>query len=534
MKSNNTRSKSKSNKSNKNKSTQNNNVQSNVATPLDEKAILWLAYFMFGPFLLLSRFSYGNMTVSKFTLVLIALSGIVIAFLIGIKRNSEKYSTIIANNKLVYSFILLFIADMIIATIGCANKLIGVIGSAGRYTGFIPMLLLCLTVAAFGLNLAYKRMLLDIFVGFCDITAIWGILNYFGVDIFGMHAEIVEYMREQYLAGIGQKTFYMALLLMAVSVTMILYIFEENVKKSTFYMLSTIIFFFAGYVSIVDSFILTIFFIFVLMPAFFVKDRNKMEKFINVAIVFLLIAIALDYIVPFTDTMEEKFDYATRILIRTMFSRIAVFVMLVIKSVFILARKKNWNITSKIPPVIFPVLTGVIFCAIVGMICYYTYILYAPDYFNSRYYLYFDDNWGSGRGYVWKKGWDAFWQADIYHKIFGFGSDMTGQMLMDTYGYAILERGYYDNVHNEYLQYMISYGILGVIAYVGMLLSIFTAMIKKVIKEKTYSYRPDIIAIFMAVFSYMFQAITGVNNIIVTPIFFLMLGVGLSISRNKE
>lgn len=70
----------------------------------------------------------------------------------------------------------------------------------------------------------------------------------------------------------------------------------------------------------------------------------------------------------------------------------------------------------------------------------------------------------SDRGYVWKRGWDAFTQENV---LFGVGYANFGQLLKMYYG------GWSMASHNTYLTYLVEFGFIGFWVFGGLLWMIF-------------------------------------------------------------
>ncbi len=114
----------------------------------------------------------------------------------------------------------------------------------------------------------------------------------------------------------------------------------------------------------------------------------------------------------------------------------------------------------------------------------------------------FSDSWGTSRGKVWiyvGKLWKKFkWK----YKLFGCGCDCFGIVFMDTYGDYFNKT--YLNAHNEFLQYLVTTGIVGVFSYS----MIWVSSLLDFIKRRKKTCRDWIL--FSGIFGYLGQAL--VNN----------------------
>ena len=88
----------------------------------------------------------------------------------------------------------------------------------------------------------------------------------------------------------------------------------------------------------------------------------------------------------------------------------------------------------------------------------------------------------------------------------------------------------YDNAHNELLQYLITLGICGVVAYLGT----FVTSVIYMLKYGKSNYM--IYGFLTAVIGYFFQSLINLNQPITTPLYFVImaLGVGYTTYLRKQ
>ena len=91
----------------------------------------------------------------------------------------------------------------------------------------------------------------------------------------------------------------------------------------------------------------------------------------------------------------------------------------------------------------------------------------------------FSINWGSGRGATWQAGFMCFLEQNWLHRLFGVGpdglaaylygngSEMLQNMVTGRFGTATLT-----NTHCEWLTVLVDVGAIGMIGFVGMMLSV--------------------------------------------------------------
>ena len=163
------------------------------------------------------------------------------------------------------------------------------------------------------------------------------------------------------------------------------------------------------------------------------------------------------------------------------------------------------------------------------------YILYDANivgnlekYGSLKNYIIFDDDWGTHRGYIWRIAIEIYGKFPFMHKLFGYGPDTFGIITVHGYYDDMISRynEKFDSAHNEYLQYLVTIGMVGVTAYVGF---ICTSLVYIIRKAKDC---PIVMAVPIAVVCYCAQAFVNISVPIVAPIMFTLIMVGLAAVQN--
>ena len=130
---------------------------------------------------------------------------------------------------------------------------------------------------------------------------------------------------------------------------------------------------------------------------------------------------------------------------------------------------------------------------------------------------------------MWINGMQDFSSFDILHKLFGSGPD-TFYHVFEPHFAQLLDRfgdSSTDCIHNEYLNYLVTQGILGVGAYIALLASGTVRAIRK-------SYDNPLTLVFIsAVLGYAVQAVVNLYQPITTPTLFLFLAMSEGICRKN-
>lgn len=143
----------------------------------------------------------------------------------------------------------------------------------------------------------------------------------------------------------------------------------------------------------------------------------------------------------------------------------------------------------------------------------------------------FNDYWGNCRGFNWKVSLQAIQNASFKDMLVGVGPDCFA-MSMDKYC-AEEVASFWGGMklacaHNEFLNMMVTQGILGVAVYVGIFISFIVRCTKSGIKTKL------VVPFCAAALAYMGHNFFCYQQCICTPTVFLLMGIGELLMRNAE
>lgn len=144
-----------------------------------------------------------------------------------------------------------------------------------------------------------------------------------------------------------------------------------------------------------------------------------------------------------------------------------------------------------------------------------------PDNMNAkiRNLLIFSDDWGTGRGHNWMLGMTAWMKANIFRKLIGYGPHMYNSVIRLLRGSSITwkELELY-NAHNEFLEQLVTTGLLGFGAWLWLIFSHLRCSMNKMDD-------PKIICLVAGVVGYLTNSF--VNNRMATGFPLLMICLGL-------
>lgn len=152
--------------------------------------------------------------------------------------------------------------------------------------------------------------------------------------------------------------------------------------------------------------------------------------------------------------------------------------------------------------------------------------------------LRFNDEWGSGRGFLWRVTWHSFWESGLLQKLFGAGPDCYAEYMyshasMDLQVFGQFQDAIFANSHNEWLTMLLNEGLFGAMAYLGFFLTAFVRFFRRV------DTQPVLIAGALAVATYSINSFFSFQQVVSTPLIFMLIGAceascrSLSESRQK-
>lgn len=98
----------------------------------------------------------------------------------------------------------------------------------------------------------------------------------------------------------------------------------------------------------------------------------------------------------------------------------------------------------------------------ISFVIFFIYVLYNNSYFELLEYRIENDYTGSGRTIIWDKRLTAFFEGPILNIVFGYGHERT--MVLGT------GSTYYVGCHNDYIAFLVEYGVIGFLMFLGILL----------------------------------------------------------------
>ena len=424
-------------------------------------------------------------------------------------------------------FFLIMIISMTISTIGTQFKEEAFFGNAGRYQGLECWIIYFITYIAISRTFRFRTYYLDYAILAGVFASIWGVLDFFQLDPFGFFIGVGTTQRAMFASSIGNLNTYTNYTLIIFALASTLFVVEKNYIKSVFYLVASIIACCGTIFGFSDNAVLGFAGFYLFLPFFVFKNRKYFLRYLITIDVLFISMFLFWFATKFPHNSIQGSFFLDLIRVPYMIYLFIPFTLLIALICFLFVKlTSNHNLDSPLPKqflIVYVVIITLSFAVI-------TYILLDMNVFKQRvdlwktipssHQLVFNDNWGTHRGHNWRIAFTNFTQNfSWFQRLFGYGPD-TYLIVSERTFYEEMVTKYnevYDSAHNEYINYLICEGLIGLVAYLG----IFISGLKigfKYLKNNIY-----ILAAGMAVITYLVQAIVNIAIPITTPVFFALL-----------
>jgi hypothetical protein len=393
-------------------------------------------------------------------------------------------------------------------------------GNEGRFTGLFLYIWYLTAYFCVSKLWKFKSWYIDLIILSGVIVCIFGITDYFRMDIFKFKLEMVEKQKDIFVSTIGNINMYTSYVGMIVALATVLFSLTKQWKKAILYYFSMTIGFFAIIMGNSDNAYLSLGALFVFLPLLLFTNINGIKRYIIIIATFFSVIEIIGWInTNFSGTIMG-IDSSYNLIIGFKWFPILLTLMWLIVGIWYIVDyfKKNKTIQiGKMPQRIWLLFILLIFLAIVYGVFDCTIAGNSKKYGNFASYLLFNDDWGTHRGYIWRNALECFEKFSIWKKLVGYGPETFGILLLrktagNPYGQL------FDSAHNEYLHLLITIGILGVLSYIAFVIELVKSSIKE---NKDNIYK---MAIAFAIICYSSQAFVNINVPIVAPVLWLLFG----------
>lgn len=401
-------------------------------------------------------------------------------------------------------------------------------GYDGWYMGLVAQLgfvLIYFAVSRFYSLDAVYLMIISVMM-----LPVWviGVLMRFKIDPLGMYAGVDEKYYINFISTLGQVTWYSSLLCIVYPVIIVMYVIAGRKWSRIWFGVYTAVCSMSVVTQNSDSAYMALGGIFAALFLLCIDDGDRFLRFTEAVIICLASFKCIGLMQLFFPDRAIELD---RISV-SMSQGIGTWILLaVVALLYLWLRMRDDTSVIYRQASIIRRVTIILLCAYgVGLIMYV--ILNSrgvlPENLRSENnYLLFDDSWGNNRGVSWRCAADTYvHDMDVIRKLFGAGPDGFAEAVYVNHT-TDMNRFWGENTiltcaHNEWLNALINYGLLGCIAYIGIFVSAVYECIRYGRKNADGA---AVYGIAIAVIAYMLHNFFCYQQIICTPIIFILMGM---------
>ena len=498
-------------------------VRRPVKTSEQSAVIVYLVLMMFGLPLIVTD-GYFNITETKsvyFYIVSIALI-VATAFFSSKKAEAQKTKNLPETPlfermelSLIDKAMVLFGAFVFLAALFSSNADVW-LGVASRYQGFLTILVYIIVYFIVSRNFtAAQSFLLFSILAFSAVSII-GVLNCFDVDILDIYSGMHSKYKVAFLSTIGNINFYSSYMCLLMPLVVSGFCLSEGKISRTVYTSALVIGSLGMMVTSSESFVVGFASSMAIMPFFFYSRPHRFKRYLVSAIIIVLSAQAYMLFYRLHGEGNIEISKLLSIIMNPFVSGTVVLLCLVF---YLVAVKAPGAI--RIVKKVYPVLLVMLVFAI-GL-CFVLANTVGLGKFNEFFRI--TSEWGTFRGKIWRYCIKSFLDFNIKDMLFGVGPETLSSV---TASAKLFEGKNLDQAHNEYLQYLMTTGILGLSAYLGVIGTTIYTVIKK-LKESTFA-----VALLAALVSYWMQATVNIAQPFTTPIMYIYIACIAGMARNAQ
>ncbi len=430
--------------------------------------------------------------------------------------------------------VIFMVLSFISAVVG-GNFAACITGYNGWYMGVFSLLTFVLLYYYFSRFGRYYKIVLICLCVISVITYIIGILHRLMIDVIGTYEGIADKYKNQFLSTLGQATWYSSFLCTVLPLGIALF---WCASKRNHRILGGV-FSFLGFATLVtqgsDSAYVALAGFMLVFFWFSVTSIERIERFMEILLLFVAATrfMNLAFLVHPNPILE--LDTLSEFLVFHPLMWGALIVVGLLWGLSFLGCKKkiySEKVGKICRNVVFALVgLGILMAVLILYLGAHGKLSGALEELASKIpYLTWSNDWGNGRGGTWAFSWRMFMDMDFGHKLFGVGPD----------GYAPYAYSFYQerltqlwgdrtltNAHNEWMNAVICYGLLGAAAYIG----IFISAIKRF--SKNWTDNPMMIGFIGCIISYMCHNFFCYQQVCCTPFIFIIIGCGIYIMREK-
>lgn len=404
-------------------------------------------------------------------------------------------------------------------------------GEQGRNNGLFLLIVYFFLYIVISRLFKFKEYVFVLFALACIIVYILCILNFFGVDPLGMYTGYDADTVGKFTSTIGNKNIMSCFCCLSIPLFVMMYIDNAYFFTRNLYLTASGLGFAAMLCSDSESGLLGLIPTMAIILLYSVRVMYRLRRFMSTVAAMLFWSKVLWLILLIPGAAQKDLGSIQQALIgdyRTLIALICVGGFAVLLHYLCMI-----DAGARLPKAVFYVLLGVYGVTVViavSLFVYYTFIDTKTELSSVMKFFRFNDKWGTHRGFMWIKSWEIFKSSGFKNILLGCGPDTFYTAFMPYF--AELNERFGDAstncAHNEFLNYLVTTGVLGLGAYLALFGSVIVNVVRKA-KENA------LVFMFTApVICYLIQSTVNLATPITTPFLFIFLALSQAAIRKHE
>ena len=425
---------------------------------------------------------------------------------------------------------LCFFGFALISTVFSQDFYMALTGDGARNNGLI--LLLAYTLMYFAITRAYvyKDYVLAVYLITSSVVAVLAVLNFFYIDPLNLLVGYSAENAKDFGSTIGNKNLIAAFICLFLPVAVMTFV----IKKRFMRVISgvAIVFAYAGLICANSS--SDILGLIVILPVTAIFSARKLV-YLRRYLLALTILFASGKLLRLFSALcgdnSKGFEFMQDFLIFSplMYIPIALCGALYVLTL-ILSKKESFRYPAKAVQITLIALFAAEVITALALFVYYSFADTASDIGDLEKLLRFSDKWGTHRGYIWRVSLEEYSRFDLFGLLFGSGPDTLYHVCKPYFSelFARFGDSSVNCAHNELINYLVTQGALGLLAYLGLMI---TAVARGI---KAAKHDPLTLIFISAVIGCLAQSVVNIYTPITTPILFIFVALTEAISTNTE
>ncbi|MCH5296517.1 MAG: O-antigen ligase family protein [Ruminococcus sp.] len=514
-------------------------IQNKNNLSVKETLVNYYLVLMFSVFPLFFTDEYFNIRHDKYGFFL-GLSAVLIVSVGGILiytktvENKSPSDEIQTQSKIGQGFsipdyaMIAFLIFSAVSTVLSSHMEDALFGTAGRNNGLVLLVFYVGIYFVITRFLNYREYIFIALAVGASAVFLLAVLNYFYIDPLGMFARLTDTRTiTDFTSTIGNKNLMSSYICIILPVLIALSVLSENGNLRILYLAASGFGFMALMTSDSDSGILGLGVFGIIYFIWFVRNIERLKRYFLTATTMLAFGKLLRLISFIMNDHSKGMDQFQEFFVYSNYGYILIAICaLITVLLYILDHKKPNIVLTKAVPIAITIIFAVVITGLISVMVYFSVFDTTTDLGSLETLIRFNDKWGTHRGYMWIRSMRHFGNESFIEKLFGAGPD-NFYYAFSPYFQGLMQYGdgSTNAAHNEYINYLITHGIIGTVAYLTALGSIIVRAVKSA------KQNPMTVICIAAVICYAVQAVVNIAQPITTPLFIIFLAMSEAFSR---